>query len=451
MTKRLMRYIPNTPEDREEMLKAIGAVGFGELISSIPDALLLKAPLDLPPALSEHELLSEMEAMAKLDADSDSRVCFLGGGAYDHFIPSVVGHIASRSEFYTSYTPYQAEVSQGTLQAAFEYQTMVCELTGMGAANASMYDGASAMAEAALMAQRLTKRDETAVSMAVHPNYRKTLRTYLRGIKAGVLEIPYHAGEGTTDLTALSEDVTDKTACVIVQYPNFFGCVEDLPAAGRIAKEKGALLVVVCDPIALGILKSPGELGTDIVVGEGQPLGKTLSFGGPYLGLFACREEHLRQMPGRVVGETRDANGKRGYVLTLQTREQHIKRERATSNICTNEALVALMAAVYMAAMGRHGMRKVAELCLQKSHYAVDALTAWVSVFATWLVARKVLENWLYWIVTDLVAAGLYYSQGLRATTVLFVIYSMMAVRGYQQWRADLEKAESVAARAAHA
>ena len=199
-----MRYIPNTPEDKEEMLKAIGAGDFGELISSIPDALLLKAPLDLPPALSEHELLSEMEAMAKLDADSDSRVCFLGGGAYDHFIPSVVGHIASRSEFYTSYTPYQAEVSQGTLQAAFEYQTMVCELTGMGAANASMYDGASAMAEAALMAQRLTKRDETAVSMAVHPNYRKTLRTYLRGIKAGVLEIPYHAGEGTTDLTALA-------------------------------------------------------------------------------------------------------------------------------------------------------------------------------------------------------------------------------------------------------
>lgn len=370
-----MRYIPNTLEDREEMLKAIGAKDFRDLIKDIPEGLILKGPLALPPALSEHELLRELAGMAGQDADTDRYACFLGAGAYDHFVPSILNFIASRSEFYTAYTPYQAEVSQGTLQAAFEYQSMVCELTGLGAANASMYDGASAMAEAALMAQRVTKRAELAVSRAVHPNYRAVLKTYMRGIKSPVTEIPYAEGEGVTDLEALRQDVDEKTAAVIIQYPNFFGCVEDLGEAAKIAHEKGALLVAVIDPIALGLLKSPGELGADIAVGEGQPLGKTLSFGGPYLGLFACREEHLRQMPGRVVGETKDASGKRGYVLTLQAREQHIKRERATSNICTNEALVALMAAVYLSALGKHGIRKVAELCLQNAHYAMDALT----------------------------------------------------------------------------
>jgi len=369
-----MRYIPNTAKDRDEMLKAVGVSGFEELVSDIPAGLVLKDGLDIPSAISEYELMRELKALAARNADASEYACFLGGGAYDHFIPSVVQHLYSRSEFYTSYTPYQAEVSQGTLQAAFEYQTMVCDLTGMEAANASMYDGASAMAEAALMAQRLTKRPEVAVSPTVHPNYRKALRTYMRGIKTAVFEIPYVQGAGTTDMDALAEDVTDKTAAVIIQYPNFFGCIEDLEAIARLAHEKGALLVAVVDPIALGLLKSPGELGADIVVGEGQGLGKTLSFGGPYLGLFACREAHLRQMPGRVVGETKDADGRRGYVLTLQTREQHIKRERATSNICTNEALVALMAAIYLSAMGRHGIRKVGELCLRKSHYAMDEL-----------------------------------------------------------------------------
>src|SRR5512135_873566 len=238
-----MRYIPNTPEDRDEMLKAAGARDFSELLSGIPEGLLLKEPLNLPSAMSEHELLSEMQAMAKRNANTDNHVCFLGGGAYDHFIPSVVQHLYSRSEFYTSYTPYQAEVSQGTLQAAFEYQTMVCELTGMEAANASMYDGASAMAEAALMAQRLTRRDEAAVSMAVHPNYRKALRTYMRGIKSPVLDIPYSESEGVTDMDALAQDISDKTAAVIVQYPNFFGCIEDLAALANAAHDKGALLV----------------------------------------------------------------------------------------------------------------------------------------------------------------------------------------------------------------
>lgn len=369
-----MRYIPNTIKDREEMLKAIGARDFAELVSEVPKGLLLKAPLGLPLAQGELPLMAELRALADRNADTAHHACFLGAGAYDHFVPSVVGHLASRGEFLTAYTPYQAEVSQGTLQAAFEYQSMVCELTGMGAANASMYDGASAVAEAALMAQRITKRTEVAVSTAVHPDYRRVLRTYLFGLKSPVLEIPYDETTGLTDLDALRQDMTGDSACIIVQYPNFFGCVEELSAAAEIAHEKGALLVVAADPIALGLLKSPGELGADIVIGEGQALGKSMSFGGPYLGLFACREEHLRQMPGRVVGETADAGGRRGYVLTLQAREQHIKRERATSNICTNEAHVALAAAIYMSAMGKHGIRKVAELCAAKSHYAMDEL-----------------------------------------------------------------------------
>ncbi len=369
-----MRYIPNTPEDQRLMLDAAGAREFKDLIKEIPEGLLLKGPLNLPPALSEIELMAELKEMASLNADASKYACFLGGGAYDHFIPSAVRFITSRSEFATSYTPYQAEVSQGTLQAAFEYQSMVCELTGMGAANASMYDGASAMAEAALMAQRLTKRHEVAVSRAVHPNYRQTLKTYMRGVKSPVVEIPYDAVSGTTDMQALAQDIGTSTAAVIIQYPNFFGCIEDLKTAAQAAHERGALLVAVVDPIALGILKSPGELGADIVVGEGQGLGKSMSFGGPYLGIFACREDFIRQMPGRIVGETKDRRGRRGYVLTLQAREQHIKRERATSNICTNEALVALTAAVYLSTMGWRGLRDVASLCLQKSHYAMDEL-----------------------------------------------------------------------------
>lgn len=371
-----MRYIPNTPEDRTAMLAAIGVADFDELVAEVPDSLRLKGPLNLPPALDESSLMNELHRLADKNADTAHHACFLGGGAYDHFIPSVIRHLASRSEFLTAYTPYQAEVSQGTLQAAFEFQSMVCELTGMDAANASMYDGASATAEAAMMAQRVTKRDEVAVSAAVHPNYRRVLRTYLSGLKSPVVEIPYSETAGTTDLAALAEDVSDATACIVIQYPNFFGCIEDVKAVAEIAHARGALLVAIVDPVALGILKSPGELGADIVVGEGQPLGKSLSYGGPYLGMFACREEHLRQMPGRVVGETTDLNGKRGYVLTLQAREQHIKRERATSNICTNEAHVALVAAIYMAALGKTGIARVAELCAKKAHYAFDALTA---------------------------------------------------------------------------
>ncbi len=369
-----MRYIPNTSEDRRLMLEAAGAREFKDLIREIPEGLLLNGPLGLPPALSEMELTAELRDMASLNADASKYACFMGGGGYDHFIPSAVRFITSRSEFATSYTPYQPEASQGTLQAAFEYQSMICGLTGMGAANASMYDGASAMAEAALMAQRLTKRHEVIVSRTVHPNYRQALKTYVRGVKSPVVEIPYDAAAGTTDMQALDQDIGPSTAAVIIQYPNFFGCVEDLKAAAQAAHGKGALLVAVIDPIALGILKNPGELGADIVVGEGQALGKSISFGGPYLGIFACREDFIRQMPGRIVGETKDRRRRRGYVLTLQAREQHIKRERATSNICTNEALVALTAAVYLSLMGGRGLRDIASLCLQKSHYALDEL-----------------------------------------------------------------------------
>jgi glycine dehydrogenase subunit 1 len=409
-----MRYIPNTPDDRKKMLDAAGASGFGDLIKEIPAGLLLKEPLKLPPALSEMALMDELSQIASLDADSSKYACFLGGGAYDHFIPSAVRAVASRSEFATAYTPYQAEVSQGTLQAAFEYQSMICELTGMGAANASMYDGASAMAEGALMAQRVTGRNEVAVSKAVHPHYRQALKTYMRGLGSPVVEIPYDSVTGTTDMQALSEDIGPETAAVIVQYPNFFGCIEDVKTAAAAAHEKGALLVAVVDPIALGILKSPGELGADIVVGEGQALGKSMSFGGPYLGIFACKEDFIRQMPGRIVGETKDRRGNRGYVLTLQAREQHIKRERATSNICTNEALVALMAVVYLSVMGPAGLRAVAELCLQKAHYALDelkkrgirpAFTA--PFFKEFVVASKDTESLNKRLLNDNIIGGL--------------------------------------------
>jgi glycine dehydrogenase subunit 1 len=367
-----MRYIPNTTEDVTRMLRAIGADSFEELVAEVPDSLRLSVPLNIPDALDECALLRELVNIADRNADASSSACFLGGGAYDHFIPAVVGFLASRSEFVTCYTPYQAEVSQGTLQATYEFQSMVCELYGMDAANASMYDGASAMAEAALMAKRITKRGRVAVSNAVHPHYREVLSTYLFGLKSPVDEVAYDAETGLTGLPSIGGD----TACVIVQYPNFFGGLEDIAAIAELAHANGALLVVVADPIAMGLLKSPGELGADIVAGEGQPLGIPLSYGGPYLGLFACKKEHLRQMPGRVVGETVDANGDIGYVLTLQAREQHIKRERATSNICTNEALMALTATIYMAALGKVGIREVGELCLRKSHYLADRLAS---------------------------------------------------------------------------
>lgn len=367
-----MEYIPNTLEDQREMLKTIGASSIEDLLCNIPPEVRLKRELNLPESLSEIELLSEIKGLSDMNAHTGEYISFLGAGAYDHFIPSVVPHILSRSEFYTAYTPYQGEMSQGLLQTIYEYQTMICELTGMEVANASMYDGASAMAEAALMAIRITDREEIIISSSVNPRYRHVLSTYLLGLKHPVTTVGWN--NGVTDIERLSRCISEKTAVVIVQYPNFFGCIEEIHTLIELTHKAGAIAVVVADPISLGLLKSPGEPGADIVVGEGQPLGIPLNFGGPYLGFFAARMEHVRKMPGRVAGSTVDSEGRTGYCLTFQTREQHIKRERATSNICTNEALMALAATVYMAAMGKEGLREVATLCLQKASYAKDRI-----------------------------------------------------------------------------
>ena len=368
-----MVYSFNTPEDTQEMLEAIGIESLADLFASVPADLRLNRPLDIPDELSEIELTSHMTDLASQNLHVANSACFLGAGAYDHFVPAVVDAIASRGEFFTSYTPYQPEVSQGNLQAMFEYQTMVCQLTGMDVSNASVYEGGSAVAEAVLMSMSVTKRNKVVTSASVHPQYREILQTYFAtlGTELVVVDAPM----GVINQEALAAAVDDKTACVLLQHPNFFGCLEDIHAAAELAHAHGALLVQSFDPISLGILKRPGDLGADIAVAEGQSLGTPLQFGGPYLGILACSEKFVRRLPGRIAGETRDRRGKRCFVLTLQTREQHIRREKATSNICTNQGLFALRAAIYLALLGKQGMREVAELCLQKSHYALEQLT----------------------------------------------------------------------------
>lgn len=369
-----MNYVPNTDRDRSEMLKHIGASCIDELFLDIPEEVRLKRELELPQAMSEHELVRHMAELARTNTTTDEMISFLGAGSYDHFIPSVVRHIVSRSEFYTAYTPYQAEISQGMLQAIFEYQTLMCELTAMDVSNASLYDGATAVAEAATMACRQTRRREIVISGAVHPEYRATLQAYTRNLGLQVVEAGMK--DGMTDLEELARLTSGTTACVILQNPNFLGCVEAMAAAGDIAHRSDALLVACVDPISLGILAPPGEYGADIAVGEGQGLGSSMSFGGPYLGFLTCRQELVRNMPGRVAGESHDSKGRRGYLLTLQAREQHIRRERATSNICSNEALSALAAAVYLSWLGRDGIKEVADLCAQKAHYAFQQITS---------------------------------------------------------------------------
>ncbi len=368
-----MSYIPNTDADRAVMLAAIGKNSIEELFSDVP-ADKRFPQLNLAPALSEMELARYFQNLAEQNADASHTLNFLGAGAYQHFIPATIKHLILRGEFYSAYTPYQPEVSQGTLTAIYEYQTLICQLTGMDVANASMYDGSTATAEAALMAARLTRRDKLVIAENVHPEYREVLKTFTQGLQLPIITLGF-ARAGRVDLDELRAAVDDQTACVVVQYPNFFGVIEDLSAIGEIAHAKGALFVVAVDPIALGLLKSPGELGADIVVGEGQAMGWGLNFGGPYLGLFACRKEHMRQMPGRLAGRTVDTQGRRGFVLTLQAREQHIRREKATSNICTNEALMALAATVYLSLVGKNGLKRVAELCYHKAHYAASAIT----------------------------------------------------------------------------
>ena len=369
------RYLPHTDQDRRVMLDALGIRSVEELFSDVPDAVRFRGKLNIPPAMSELELMRHLGELARADGHVDEYTCFRGAGAYDHFIPSAVKHITGRAEFYTAYTPYQPEVSQAVLQSIFEYQTLICQLTGMDVANASMYDGATAAAEAAIISSyALSGRRRVVVSSAVHPEYRETLRTYARGLKLEVVEVSCE--EGITPVDRLQRMVNEETACVIAQQPNFFGCIEDMDALGEAARALGAHFVACVDPVSLGILKPPGEYGADFVVGEGQGLGIPLGFGGPYLGFFAATARLIRRMPGRIAGVTVDAEGKRGFVLTLQTREQHIRREKATSNICSNEALCALAATVHLCLLGKQGIREVAEQCLKKAHYAQGGLAS---------------------------------------------------------------------------
>jgi len=370
-----MSYILNTPADQQAMLAAIGVRSIDELFSQVPAELRLKGELKIPPPLSELELTANVGHLAEQNVACGQKVCFLGGGSYDHFIPAVVDYVAGRGEFYTSYTPYQPEASQGNLQAFFEYQTLICQLTGMDVSNASLYDGGSAATEAVLMCMHVNNRHGRVVTSAsVHPEYRQILQTYFANLDTKVVTVG--TPRGTVDPNELAGALTDDTVCVLLQHPNFFGCLEDMDALVKAAHERGAMVVVAVDPISLGLLKRPGDYGADIIVAEGQSLGTPMQYGGPYLGIMACREQFVRRMPGRIAGQTVDRRGRRCFVLTLQTREQHIRREKATSNICTNQGLFALRASVYLAAMGPQGMREVATACLQKSRYAMDQLTS---------------------------------------------------------------------------
>ncbi|MEK7842430.1 MAG: aminomethyl-transferring glycine dehydrogenase subunit GcvPA, partial [Deltaproteobacteria bacterium] len=370
-----MSYIPHTEKDVQEMLKVIGAESVEDLFKAIPDNLRVKKPLNLPAPLSEQELIQEMTTLSRKNATVEEYVSFLGAGAYNHYIPSIVNHLISRSEFYTAYTPYQPEISQGTLQAIFEYQTLICQLTGMDVSNASMYDGASATAEAVLMARRINNRSKVILSAAIHPEYREVINTYLSGNRDNIKEVFYCTETGRTLPEAIEKLLDKDTSSVVIQQPNFFGSIEDIKAIAEVVHKNNSILIIaITEPISLGLLKPPGELGADIVIGEGQAFGNGLNFGGPYLGFFATLEKYLRQMPGRLVGETVDKRGKSGYVLTMAAREQHIRREKATSNICTNEGLCALAAAVYLTALGKNGLMELARLNLSKAEYLKNGL-----------------------------------------------------------------------------
>ena len=365
-----MTVIPHTDADRQAMLDAIGVKSVDELFSDVPEQVRFP-DLDLPDSLTEMEAVGEMNEIASYNLPTSQSTIFLGAGAYNHYIPAVVDHMLRRGEFFTAYTPYQPEISQGTLQAVFEYQSMICALTGMEVANASHYDGATALAEAVVMALNVKRgrRKRIVLSPSIHPQYREVVATYTQGMNLDIVEPPLETRTGGLE-AALDKD----TALLAVQNPNFFGELEDLAGLADDAHEAGALFCIVANPISLGLFSPPGDYGADIVVGDGQPLGIPLGYGGPYLGFFASREKYVRKMAGRLVGETVDTDGTKGYVLTLSTREQHIRRDRATSNICTNQGLMALAATVYMATMGRHGLKKVAELCYHKAHYAAGEI-----------------------------------------------------------------------------
>lgn len=368
-----MDFIPITEDDITSMLGVLGLKSIEQLFNlSIPEDVRLGRPLDIAGGLSEAELTEELKKLSKQNASLDDHPSFLGAGAYDHFVPKIVDFVTSLPEYYTPYTPYQPEISQGILQALFEYQTMICELTGLEVANASLYDGSTAIAEAALLAVDVSHKNEILVSAAVHPEYLSVLRSYTAGINARIRVVPEK--EARTDIEALKNALNENTACVVIQQPNFFGCLEDTIGIGEAMKQSQGLFIVSADPISLGILKPPALYGADVVVGEGQPLGNKLNFGGPYLGIFACRQDFIRRVPGHLISRATDEQGRVGYVQTLQTREQHIRRERATSNICTSEILNAVAATVYLSYLGPQGIREVANQCLQKAHYAFDKL-----------------------------------------------------------------------------
>jgi glycine dehydrogenase subunit 1 len=361
-----IRYIPHTEEDCREMLGVIGVKELEDLFQTIPKEYRLSKPLNLPQPLSEPDLIRHFQGLQVPMMSS-----FLGAGAYHHFIPTVVPSLVSRSEFYTAYTPYQPEISQGTLQAIFEYQTLMCQLTGMEVSNASFYDGASSLAEAVLMAHRITRKKKVLLSRAIHPEYRRVIQTYIDPDQQEIVFIPYQKEGGRTDEKILFDLLKEDVSAVVIQSPNFFGVVEDLhPIAERIHNMGGLMIVGFSEAVAYGILQPPGAMGADIVAGEGQSLGIPASFGGPYLGIFTTLERYVRNMPGRLVGETIDLEGKRGFVLTLATREQHIRRERATSNICTNEGLCGLMATVFLSCLGKEGLKELAMMNLSKTEYA---------------------------------------------------------------------------------
>ncbi|MFH1642206.1 MAG: aminomethyl-transferring glycine dehydrogenase subunit GcvPA [Nanoarchaeota archaeon] len=359
-----MDFIPNTKQEQEEMLSYIGTPSVNDLFKDIPSQILLKDELKISRPLSELELKNKLLVLAK--KNNVNLTSFLGAGSYNHFIPSIVNHIISRSEFYTAYTPYQPEISQGTLQAIYEYQTMIADLTGTDVANASLYDGASALAEACIMSVNITKRKQIIMLRSIHPDYKTVVKTYCHAHDYELVEI---------EDNQISEKITSSTAALLVQNPNFFGCIEDIKQIEKVVHEHGALLVVnVVEPTSLGLLKPPGEFGADIVVGEGQSFGNPMNFGGPYLGIMATKDKFKRSIPGRLVGATIDTEEQRGFILTLQAREQHIRREKACSNICSNEGLCALSAAVHLTALGKQGIKKLAELNIQKAHYLADRL-----------------------------------------------------------------------------
>jgi glycine dehydrogenase subunit 1 len=366
------RYLPDTTQDQEEMLAFLNMSSIDELFEDIPSDIRLDGELNIPKAMPEPLLLKKMQKLASQNKNANYYPTFLGAGTYDHYIPSVVNHMISRSEFYTAYTPYQPEISQGELQAIFEFQTMVCELTGMDVANSSMYDGFTSLAEAASLAIASTRRSKVLVSRAVHPESRAILNTVADGQGYMVKEVNLAAD--VTDLENLQEQIEQDTAAVIVQYPNFFGSIEDLAEIKKIAETKGALFIVSANPLALSLLQAPGKLGADIVVGDMQPLGIPMAFGGPHCGYFSVHKKIMRKVPGRIVGQTTDDQGKRGFVLTLQAREQHIRRDKASSNICSNQALNALASAVCMTALGKQGIRHMAQLNVEKADYMAKSL-----------------------------------------------------------------------------